>query len=97
MSILQDEVKEKADKIVQLEGKLSESRKSAERNRVNLFNGNKCIHDLQFDMKQMKLSVTRIESDFDAQCTHLNGKIAEMSSALDATHDDCDHLRHRVA
>ena len=32
VSILQDEVKEKTDKIVQLEGILSESRKGAERN-----------------------------------------------------------------
>ena len=60
MSVLQDEVKEKTDKIVQLEGKLSESRKGAERNLVNLFNANKHIHDLQFDMEQLKSSVTRI-------------------------------------
>ena len=52
---------------------------------MNLFNANKRIYVLQFDMEQLILSVTRIESDFDAQCTHLSGKIAEMSSALDAT------------
>ena len=53
-------------------------------------------YDLQFDMEQLKLSVTKIESDFDAQSKHLNGKITELSSALDAAHDDNDHLRHRV-
>ena len=63
---------------------------------MNLFNANKHLHDLQFDMEQLKLSMTKIESDFDAQGKHLNGKIAELSSALDAAHDS-DQLRHRVA
>ena len=96
LSLLQEEVQEKTDKIVQLEDKLTESCKGAERNRVNLFNANKHLHDLQFDMEQLKLSMTKIESDFDAQGKHLNGKIAELSSALDAAHDS-DQLRHRVA
>ena len=63
---------------------------------MNLFNANKRLHDLQYDMEQLKLSVTKIESDFDAQSKHLNGKITELSSALDAAHDDSDQLRHRV-
>ena len=37
------------------------------------------------------------ENDFDAQSKHLNEKIAELSSALDAAHDDSEQLRHRVA
>ena len=64
LSLLQEEVQEKTDKIVQLEDKLTESHKGAERNRVNLFNANKRLHDLQSDMEQLKLSVTKIESDF---------------------------------
>ena len=86
LSLLQEEVQEKTDKIVQLEDKLTESHKGAERNRVNLFNANKRLHDLQSDMEQLKLSVTKIESDFDAQSKHLNGKIIELSSALDAAY-----------
>ena len=46
---------------------------------------------------KLKLSVTMIESDFDAQSKHLSGKITELSSALDAAHDDSDQLHHRVA
>ena len=53
---------------------------------MNLFNANKRLHDLQSDMEQLKLSVTKIESDFDAQSKHLNGKITELSSALDAAY-----------
>ena len=86
LSLLQEEVQEKTDKIVQLEDKLTESHKGAERNRVNLFNANKRLHDLQSDMEQLKLSVIKIESDFDAQSKHLNGKITELSSALDAAY-----------
>ena len=86
LSLLQEEVQEKTDKIVQLEDKLTESHKGAERNRVNLFNANKRLHDLQSDMEQLKLSMTKIESDFDAQSKHLNGKITELSSALDAAY-----------
>ena len=63
---------------------------------MNLFNANKRLHDLQYDMEQLKLSVTKIESDFYAQSKHSNGKIPELSSALDAAHDDSDQLRHRV-
>ena len=51
---------------------------------MNLFNANKRLHDLQFDMEQLRLFVA---SDFDAQSKPLNGKIAELSSALDAAHD----------
>ena len=90
-------MQEKTDKIVQLEDKLTESHKGAERNQGNLFNANKHLHDLQFDMEQLKLSMTKIESDFDVQSKHLNGKIAQLSSALDVAHNDGDQLRHRVA
>ena len=62
-----------------------------------LFNAQKQLHDLQFDMEHLKLSVTKVENDFDAQSKYLNEKIAELSSALDATHDDSEQLRHRVA
>ena len=62
-----------------------------------MFNANKRFHDLQFDTEQLKLSVTKIERNFDAQSKHLNGKITELLSALDAAHDDSDQLRHRVA
>ena len=64
---------------------------------MNLFNANKHLHDLQFDMEQLKLSMTKIESDFDAQGKHLNGKLAELSSTLDAAHNDSDQLCHRIA
>ena len=37
------------------------------------------------------------ENDFDAQSKHLNEKIAELSSALDAAHDDSEQLCHKVA
>ena len=47
-------------------------------------------------MEQLKLLVTKIESDFDAQSKHLNDKITELSSYLEAAHDDIDQLHHRV-
>ena len=83
---VQEEVQEKMGRIVQLGDKLTESRMGAERNGVNLFSVNKRLRDLQFDIEQLKLSVTTIESNFDSQCKHLNGQIAELSSALDAAH-----------
>ena len=73
--LLQAEVKAKTEMIEQLEDKLTESRKDAERNRVNLFNANKHIHNLQSDMEQLRLTVIKIKSDFDAQSTCLNSKL----------------------
>ena len=41
--------------------------------------------------------MTKIESDCDAHSKHLNGKIIELSSALDAARDDSDQMHHSVA
>lgn len=80
--------------IVQLEDKLVEAHQCIEQ---NLCDARKCIHYLQSDMEQLRLSVKGIEHDFDAQSTRLDDKLAELLSALDTTHDDCNQLRHRVA
>ena len=60
VSQLQEEAKVKTDKLVQLEDKLTETRKGAERNRVNLFNANKRIQELQTKMKEVKSTVVKI-------------------------------------
>ena len=57
-------------------------------------NSNKCIHDLQSDVKQLKLSLTSIESTFDVKTADLNDKLVELSSALESAHGDYDQLRH---
>ena len=97
VSQLQEEAKVKTDKLVQLEDKLTETRKGAERNRVNFFNANKRIQELQTKMKEVKSTVVKITGDFNAQSTRFNDKVSQLSSALEAAHDDCDQLHHRVA
>lgn len=68
--------------MVQLGDKLAESRKGAERNRVNMFNANKRIQEFQSDVEQLRSTVMKVESNSEAQSARLSDKVANSSSAL---------------